>query len=1061
MTIKFIMAGAVVSIFLLSPAISTAYDESTTHPALTQEIVDFYNASFPTAPLTSQQKEWVIAGSRDEDTPPRWINHFYDPVRGVGWSGDKSGSIPAPVVSMLGQVGLSSEPPLSAVAWIHATLIQNQYERYGGNFTWERGIQAAGEGDAERAYKTLGHALHLLEDMSVPDHTRDDTHAHVLGDDGSPYEQYSTRYTRSTLHLADSLVRIGEHPDTTFATPEEALKKVAEYSNHYFFSKDTINDVKYLFPKIIREDDNFGYGVDENGAEFPLVKIKYIKNGADLKKNYILIKDEENTPILEAYFSRLSRKAVITGAGMVRLFQKQKEDAIVNKDYPVHIAYYDSEKLVLIPSVSLFGEYQIAKTYVGQVVDAAVSATTKTGSTLFSWIASFNPFAPKVVVVAPADMVGVFVPQPAPVPARISVAPSVAPPRIPVVSAPPKIGAVLPVRTATNQPVFFESVRLPTLPSVLGDSIGVAPAISAPIFAGIPSTGSVVFLGIDPSVFGASTQPTVVSQDVSSTPPSSDPVVTAPVWKFTAKYDKKAVVITLSWDRIVPPVTASGTVPTVLYELFENTGTASTSIGVTASSSFSFPITVIGKSYSFSVVARDENDEMLNTATVTVVVPAIFANAWLYRDTRTGASANRTIFEIDYTDKNSLPNPLGVTSHYGLIAYHNKPAVTNNPIEVTFTKLLLKNTADIISLIPPTCKNPKNTSAKQIVTFSFASIADCNNPANSIGAEATPLESEDNRFFFIANLSAPTSDDYIALAFYQEQWKNGSYLTQVLTDATQYHFADTPPAHHAPTVPSDFALAFDPVHLQLKAQWSASRDSDSPDANISYQIRIIPDGGSESDALWQDYGKDIHVSIPVDITKTGYTVAVRAVDEFGNTSDATSASWTLPSGFVPYIKSGSNNNVSQEFVLQSESDVRALSVWTDNFTTDSRNHASNVCGMELVDVEMQTTSTPATVIATADTPNSGFGESDAYQYRGDSCAGDLRFTFASTPHLLANHRYTWRFHLMLPFNNFPAHGAVQFFGTASNTAGGIFSDRALVNAKFTLENASGESVFSN
>lgn len=59
---------------------SFAYDDKTTHPALTNEIVDFYNLSFPNNQLTAQQKEWIVQGSIDEDAPPRWINHFYDPI---------------------------------------------------------------------------------------------------------------------------------------------------------------------------------------------------------------------------------------------------------------------------------------------------------------------------------------------------------------------------------------------------------------------------------------------------------------------------------------------------------------------------------------------------------------------------------------------------------------------------------------------------------------------------------------------------------------------------------------------------------------------------------------------------------------------------------------------------------------------------------------------------------------------------------------------------------------------------------------------------------------------
>ena len=55
-----------------------AYDDQTTHPALTDEIINFYNLSFPNNQLTPQQKKWIFDGSILEDKAPRWINHFYD-----------------------------------------------------------------------------------------------------------------------------------------------------------------------------------------------------------------------------------------------------------------------------------------------------------------------------------------------------------------------------------------------------------------------------------------------------------------------------------------------------------------------------------------------------------------------------------------------------------------------------------------------------------------------------------------------------------------------------------------------------------------------------------------------------------------------------------------------------------------------------------------------------------------------------------------------------------------------------------------------------------------------
>ena len=68
-----------------------AYDQNSTHPALSDEIVQYYNStysvdnSFPL--IVPSQASWIHKGSVEEDAAPRWINHFYDPIHNKGWDG--------------------------------------------------------------------------------------------------------------------------------------------------------------------------------------------------------------------------------------------------------------------------------------------------------------------------------------------------------------------------------------------------------------------------------------------------------------------------------------------------------------------------------------------------------------------------------------------------------------------------------------------------------------------------------------------------------------------------------------------------------------------------------------------------------------------------------------------------------------------------------------------------------------------------------------------------------------------------------------------------------------
>ena len=149
------------------------YSDETTHPALTSEVVDFYNLNFDKK-ITDEQKGWILEGSIEEDTPPRWINHFYDPVYNEGWTGEHGNTyLSEDFMKKFSDVFLSSESAVSAIDWVHNQKLQGKYRLYKGNQTWEKALyEYVQNGNEKEAFLALGHVLHLLEDMAVPDHTR-------------------------------------------------------------------------------------------------------------------------------------------------------------------------------------------------------------------------------------------------------------------------------------------------------------------------------------------------------------------------------------------------------------------------------------------------------------------------------------------------------------------------------------------------------------------------------------------------------------------------------------------------------------------------------------------------------------------------------------------------------------------------------------------------------------------------------------------------------------------------------------------------------------------------
>lgn len=388
-------SSLIVGGLFIFPQYGKGYSDKTTHPALTDEIVDFYNLSFNNN-LTDEEKEWIVEGSINEDIPPRWINHFYDPTTGEGWKSEDLGNVPPLTLQIFSKIFLNATTEtVSSKNWVHNELLQAKYADYGGNRTWENAIRRYVNGDKEYAYRTLGDVLHLLEDKTVPDHTRNDTHAHegslVTGDGGSPYEDYASNYTRGNLVIAPDLKKENKSP-IIFGSLDEYFDYLATYSNNNFFSEHTITSGKYEYPKILREDGVYGYGGSDEGIEFPLIRIKkiYDKKSFSYKIVYSLIDETKNDKVLSSYFSRLSREAVLSGAGVISLFHeevaKAEKDKSLIKEEPT-ISWWQKMRSpgygIIIPTIHVAVDgaawvYNTSLIAVNKVAEVTISILSKT-----------------------------------------------------------------------------------------------------------------------------------------------------------------------------------------------------------------------------------------------------------------------------------------------------------------------------------------------------------------------------------------------------------------------------------------------------------------------------------------------------------------------------------------------------------------------------------------------------------------------------------------------------------------------------------------------------------
>jgi len=136
-----------------------SYNDTVSHPSFTENIAFVYNDNSDRK-LSNNEIGWLKWGSIEEDTPPRWMRHFYEPNLNKG----------------LAMYMTSRE-------WVQSPEVQSS--SLGGDHSWQKAINSYIAGDNRTAFIALGHVLHLLEDATVPAHTRLDVH--IKGD---PYEKW-------------------------------------------------------------------------------------------------------------------------------------------------------------------------------------------------------------------------------------------------------------------------------------------------------------------------------------------------------------------------------------------------------------------------------------------------------------------------------------------------------------------------------------------------------------------------------------------------------------------------------------------------------------------------------------------------------------------------------------------------------------------------------------------------------------------------------------------------------------------------------------------------------
>lgn len=208
-------------------------------------------------------KNWFREGGKYEDAPPwtmpyiRSVNHFHDPLSNKGLKGIAN----------------------SSIQW---ALMPKGTQTVGGNYSWfdsrDYFYQALIGKDKTirneyygKTFRALGQLTHLVQDLSVPAHVRDDGHLITTSLAGN--YQYYEKWVKANANISSltsnpvffdlsallkpnplgsvPIVNLFDTNTFTGINPNVSTQKnigLAEYTNPNFLSDDTIFTDDYLYP---------------------------------------------------------------------------------------------------------------------------------------------------------------------------------------------------------------------------------------------------------------------------------------------------------------------------------------------------------------------------------------------------------------------------------------------------------------------------------------------------------------------------------------------------------------------------------------------------------------------------------------------------------------------------------------------------------------------------------------------------------------------------------------------------------------------------------------------
>ena len=507
-----------------------------------------------------------------------------------------------------------------------------------------------------------------------------------------------------------------------------------------------------------------------------------------------------------------------------------------------------------------------------------------------------------------------------------------------------------------------------------------------------------------------------------------------------ASYNPETMTINLAWD-------ASGGEGASYYAVY-TFNSPSVLVATTTEISYVYPVYEIGRDYNFEIRAVDEEGTEKIAGSAQINVPSFLDAIYFFPDTRTESDTDNLI-ELRFSDYPFVPDIFGELRDKWKLAIFslNRDAYNIGSINNPQGWFPPEGDNKILNVSYPRCGSGSSSAGPILILPDSGSGCGDGGGVTNSALSSWQLQIPVIRL----NVNLPEGEslspaDYLTASFYDfsdSGPSNRQAFSLVAVDNTKIFFQEELPPQAKPTKPEITELLFGDLTANLSFNWNKSTDSDTFDWLIRYQSNYSASSEFLDDAWTEVGGKIVEQG-------NDYLIGLRAIDDFGNVSDTATSTWSFPSDFIQYSVSSQLDNASQDFVPQKSGNLSSIQVSIADFQTNSRNRNSNICYLGLY--ELVDGSAPK-LIANNDLTNPADGESEVYAYRGSGCADSLTFSYdnALNPLLEAGKTYRWTFSIK-------SSGKVRFFGTDTNSAGGLFSDSSLINAKFMVRDTANEII---